>query len=289
MVRLLIPQRAARVVCLSIVALACCACGTLRPAYDRLHVVPFDSVATDRAFRTIADASPADSFSSESFSAAGYVLPYRMLTPLSRATARVPLVIVLHGSGQIGTDNASQLGALARSWARPDIRERFPALVVVPQFSARSAVYAVDPRDSLLSSTGTAGLTALFALVDHLIATQPVDPRRIYITGFSMGGSTSWDALVQQPTRFAAAIPISGIAPPRVYAAAITAVPMLIVHGTADRDNLIDSDRAMFAALRAAGSRVVRFREYIGLDHRVPPEFITDLSWRTWLFAQRRP
>ena len=58
------------------------------------------------------------------------------------AGQRVPLIVVLHGSGAIGDDNRRQLGKLALSWAAPAIRAKFPAYILVPQFPERSANYA---------------------------------------------------------------------------------------------------------------------------------------------------
>ncbi|HLA63150.1 MAG TPA: hypothetical protein VK610_01895, partial [Rhodothermales bacterium] len=63
---------------------------------------------------------------------------------------------------------------------------------------------------------------------------------------------------------------------------------VLLIHGTADTENPIDPDRAMYAALRQAGARHVRFWEYEGLDHAVPPDVVAGTAWRAWLFAQRR-
>ncbi len=103
-----------------------------------------------------------------------------------------------------------------------------------------------------------------------------------------MGGSAVWDALTLRPELFAAAVPIAGVPPPRDEAPRITRLPILIVRGTRDTENPIDPDRAMYAALRSAGARRVRFREYEGLDHNVPPNMFLGTKWREWLFAQQR-
>jgi predicted peptidase len=53
-----------------------------------------------------------------------------------------PLIVIFHGFGAIGTDNVSQIGPVAKCSATPEMRERYPAFVLVPQFAARSAVYS---------------------------------------------------------------------------------------------------------------------------------------------------
>ena len=168
------------------------------------------------------------------------------------------------------------------------MRRRFPAYVLVPQFPARSAVYQTSGVDALPISRPQPSLEAALELVDKLLDGYPIDRGRVYAIGFSMGGSAVWDALTLRPELFAAAVPIAGVPPPRDEAPRIAQIPILIVHGTRDTENPIDLDRAMHAALRSAGARRVRFREYEGLDHNVPPDMILGTWWREWLFAQQR-
>ncbi|HTG33244.1 MAG TPA: dienelactone hydrolase family protein [Thermoanaerobaculia bacterium] len=235
-------------------------------------------------------ALPVELFTAGAFSGSnGTRLAYRLLAPESpRAGRRYPLVLVLHGSGAIGTDNQAQLGPFARSWTSPGMRRRFPAYVLVPQFPARSAVYQTSGVDALPISRPQPSLEAALELVDKLLDGYPIDRGRVYAIGFSMGGSAVWDALTLRPELFAAAVPIAGVPPPRDEAPRIAQIPILIVHGTRDTENPIDLDRAMHAALRSAGARRVRFREYEGLDHNVPPDMILGTWWREWLFAQQR-
>jgi predicted esterase len=176
----------------------------------------------------------------------------------------------------------------ARSWTSPGLRRRFPAYVLVPQFPARSAAYETSGVDALPVSRPQPSLEAALELVDKLLDGYPIDRGRVYAIGFSMGGSAVWDALTLRPELFAAAVPIAGVPPPRDEASHIARIPILIVHGTRDTENPIDPDRAMYAALRSAGARRVRFREYEGLDHNVPPDMFLGTRWREWLFAQQR-
>jgi predicted peptidase len=234
-------------------------------------------------------ALPIEPFTAGAFSGSnGTRLVYRLLAPESpRAGRRYPLVLVLHGSGAIGTDNQAQLGPFARSWTSPGLRRRFPAYVLVPQFPARSAVYETSGVDALPVSRPQPSLETALELVDKLLGDDPIDRSRVYAIGFSMGGSAAWDALALRPELFAAAVPIAGVPPPRDEAPRIAQIPILIVHGTRDTENPIDPDRAMYAALRSAGARRVRFREYEGLDHNVPPDMFLGTRWREWLFAQQ--
>ncbi|HLF33721.1 MAG TPA: hypothetical protein VI583_05770 [Cyclobacteriaceae bacterium] len=64
----------------------------------------------------------------------------------------------------------------------------------------------------IISPKTTRGWSQKFAdikkAVDDLVAAGRVDPRRIYITGFSMGGAGTWQFLEQYPGYIAAAIPM---------------------------------------------------------------------------------
>lgn len=231
----------------------------------------------------------ADDFEAGTFTASdGATLPYRLLVPAIEPGRRYPLVVQFHGSGAIGTDNRAQVERdfAARAWAIPAIRARHPAFVLVPQFPVRSANYD-DPATPRIA-IATPALSAALELVDAVIAQQPVDRTRIYASGFSMGGSATWLSLLARPELFAAAVPIGGIAPGRVRAPELTHVPLLVLHGDADTENPIDADRAMVAAIRAAGGRQVRMRTYVGLAHMPPGDLVPGDEWRDWLFAQHR-
>jgi predicted peptidase len=219
----------------------------------------------------------------------GQSLPYRLLRPERPEADKVyPLVIMLHGSGQIGTDNESQLDNLALSWAQPEMRSRYPAYVAVPQFPARTANYQVSTMDKLLASHPGAALLPLFELVDQLTATLPVDAARIYLVGFSMGASAAWHAMLLHQGKFAAAVLLSGVPPERTLAPLLQSVPLLICHGDADPQNPYAPDLAMYRALGPASKAV--FRTYTGMGHTVPPDIADPSStwWRDWLFAQHR-
>jgi len=98
-----------------------------------------------------------------------------------------PLLIFCHGAGETGDGSEASLDALARNGVPKLIQDgNFPAgftvkagtfafIVVSPQFIAWPA-----PSNVL-------------ALLDHLNASGlRIDPRRVYLTGLSMGGGATW-------------------------------------------------------------------------------------------------
>ncbi|MEO5823875.1 MAG: glucoamylase family protein [Vicinamibacteraceae bacterium] len=230
---------------------------------------------TRNALRT---AGLADRFETKTFAAPGGItLPYRLLSPLkapARGT-RAPLVLVLHGSGEIGTDNRAQLTPFALVWARDEARARDGAYVVVPQMPSRSANYSGPPTGDTRTSEGTAMVPATLALLDSLVASLPIDRQRIGVVGFSMGASTTWNLLHARPGFFSAAIPIAGVPRADQPSSVRPATRLWVIHGNRDETNPIRHDRHAFVPLADAGA-TIRFSEIDHLDHEVPPTWLLE-------------
>jgi predicted peptidase len=236
--------------------------------------------------RSVLAAVEADAFISASFSASnGVTLPYRVLLPRqAERGVRYPLVLQLHGSGGVGTDNLKQLDLLARSWAMPAVRATYRSYVLVPQFPIRSANYGPPSADQ--HAEHSAALIAALELVEKFSSENMVDQSRVYALGFSMGGSAAWLAGTLKPALFAAIVPISGIAPDNHAALPLKDVPVWAMHGNADAENPIGPDLRLTQAIRTLGGTRILFRQYDGLDHRLPADIYPGFWWRDWLFKQ---
>lgn len=247
-----------------------------------------DAAAAAERVKAI-ESIPPDAFRPDTFAATNrIVLRYRLLPPDSvRHGERYPLVVVLHGSGEIGTDNLAQMDRFPKLWARPEIRRGFPSYVLVPQFPARSVVYSGPVEDARRVSQPTPPLLAALELIDSLRRALPIDSERVYAIGFSMGASSVWAALALRPELFAAAIPIAGVPNP-AYAATLAATPVWVIHGNRDRATSIDHDRPIYDALRRYPRAQIRFWELDGRGHEVPPELLASDAFPRWLFGHRK-
>jgi len=237
--------------------------------------------------RDLFNAVSAGQFESGSFtSSRGTQLPYRLLRPSRVVPGTVyPLVVQLHGSGGIGTDNLGQLERLAKSWAMPDLRDRYQAFVLIPQFPERSANYG--PASPEQHAVPSPVLSDALELIAEFASAHPVDKSRVYASGFSMGGSVAWLLPCLAPGVFAGIVPISGIAPPDAQAGHFAHLPVLAIHGAADPENPITADRRFVQAIAGRGGQEVVLREYKGLEHQPPADIYPGLWWRDWLFSQR--
>jgi glyoxylase-like metal-dependent hydrolase (beta-lactamase superfamily II)/poly(3-hydroxybutyrate) depolymerase len=220
----------------------------------------------------------------------GSSLPYRYYAPSGseRARARRPLVLFLHGEEAAGTDNLAQLTSSegATIWVEPDHLAKNPTYVLAPQAPSgfdwgREPVY----RDTV-------------ELLRQFVAGhRDVDPDRVYLVGFSTGGTGVWTMLLRNPGLFAAAIPISGnanafLSDEKAFAG-IRNTPVLPVHSCDDPLSPVSGTQNAIDAMVAAGDQSVAFNSQIwGLGAVVPahdawlPAFHDYEVVYNWLFDQ---
>jgi predicted peptidase len=214
-------------------------------------------------------------------------IKYRLLKPLHNDTAKkFPLVVVFHGSGAIGSDNKSQLGALVKLWALPGNREKYPAYVLAPQFPSRSSNYALDKKRNVLVSSPQNCLRTALDLIDSLKQTLNIDPERIYLVGFSMGGSTVINALSARPDWFAAGVSISGV-PQFVEVKKLADIPIWLMHGNRDTENPFSSDKQFYKEVSVKNK--TRFWEFENTGHDdIFSTIILGEEIPGWLFSKKK-
>ncbi|MCC6509118.1 MAG: prolyl oligopeptidase family serine peptidase, partial [Pirellulaceae bacterium] len=150
--------------------------------------------------------------------AGGKTLNYRLLKPSPyNADRKYPLVIFLHGAGERGADNKAQLIHGMADFCKPKWREKYPCYVVAPQCPEGKKWVEVDwSADSHdMPEAPSESLQLVFELADTMVKDSAVNENRIYITGLSMGGYGTWDALARRPGFFAAGVPICGGGDPK--------------------------------------------------------------------------
>lgn len=215
-------------------------------------------------------------------------LLYRQLWPDSDTLRRFPLVIFLHGSGERGNDNEAQLKWGVQNFANERTMLAFPAIVIAPQCPRNTGWGNFSgergSRNMKLQPTPTKPMQLLYELIQKAKRTLPVDSTRIYITGLSMGGFGTFDAMQRYPNLFAAAVPVCGggdVSGAPVFAH----IPTWIFHGALDVavDPLFSVD--MINALYKAGARP-GFTLYPEVGHFSWLGAYTDTQMMQWLFRQ---
>src|SRR5207249_1183485 len=109
---------------------------------------------------------------------------------------------------------------------------------------------------------------------------------RIYVTGLSMGGYGTWDIIVREPHRFAAAAPICSDGD-KSKVGKIKHIPIWISHGAKDPIVDVKYSRQMYAALKNQGGNVT-YRELPNGVHNIWDQVYSDPEFIRWLFEQRK-
>jgi len=221
-------------------------------------------------------------------------MPYRLCKPYGYdEQKKYPLVLFLHGAGERGTNNTSQLTANAGAtvWAKTTNQQKNPCFVLAPQcgndkqwvntnWSNGSYVQKNIPISEQLSMA--------MALLDSLCTIYPIDPSKIYITGISMGGYGTWDAITRFPNRFAAAIPICGAGDP-TRANLLASLPIRCFHSSDDGTVPVKGTRDMVKAINALGpnNRGDFYTEYTNKGHGSWVAAYSEQTLIDWMFSEK--
>jgi len=168
---------------------------------------------------------------------------------------RWPLILFLHGASERGYNplDITRYSIPAFLTTRSD----FPFIVLSPQ--------------SLPDNWWSNQVDMLNALLDQIQTDYAVDPKRIYLTGQSMGGFGTWALALKYPARFAAIVPVASgydvtadVVPPNICN--LKSVPIWVFHGALDQSLSPDQVTAMVQALQNCPGHV-RFTLYPDADH----------------------
>jgi predicted peptidase len=222
-------------------------------------------------------------------------LRYRIQYPLDyQASKKYPLILVLHGSGERGSNNEAQLKWGGSLFADSANRANYPAIVVFPQCPGNDAWSRLtyNAQDSLrfhfLSDSAVSKpLGLVMQLLDTLVASGSVHTKKIYVGGLSMGGMGTFEILWRKPHFFAAAFPICGAGDPFKVSVYARKFPIWVFHGGSDPVVPVGNSHLMVRALKAAKAKV-RYNEYPGVGHESWKNAFAEPELLPWLFDQRR-
>ncbi len=185
-----------------------------------------------------------------------------------------PVVLFLHGSGERGDDGitSAQVGLGAIIAGHP---KDFPVIAVFPQARRTWAANSDDARGAL-------------AALDDVMKTYKTAPDRVILTGLSMGGFGTWQLASTEHGRWAAIAPVCGFSETAAVKPIVEArLPVWTFIGDADSARLLESTRAMLAALRDAGAKP-RETEYRGVGHNSWDRAYSNPEFLRWMLQQHR-
>ncbi len=147
---------------------------------------------------------------------------YRLYSP--KAASPRPMILFLHGGGNGGTDNITQIAA---DLSCNHFVKKYPDFYVLapqaqePDFSMMvGRIGKIDFASS--DQDGDFGWSRRYLgevcdLIRGMIKDGKVDPRRVYVTGMSMGGAGTLRAMSVGAGLFAAAVPVCPTMTPETF------------------------------------------------------------------------
>jgi predicted peptidase len=229
------------------------------------------------------------------FADKGDTLLYRVLYPQNfDPSKKYPLIVFLHGSGERGNDNEKQLAHGAKLFLRSDIRRDYPAIVIFPQCPEKVGWANYRLTDSsgkrnfvlMKDQPPTIPMLLLEKLIDDYKNNQPVNKKRIYVGGLSMGGMGTFEITRRNPKLFAAAFPICGAADAS-SAKSLRKMGWWIFHGAKDDVVPPGSSIEMAAALKKEKAKV-RFTLYPEANHNSWDSAFAEKDLMPWMFSQHK-
>jgi dienelactone hydrolase len=220
-------------------------------AQMRIQVIPFDSVTLSAQQVLLGETQ------GKPVSLAGELrLP-------GLGTDKVPVVILVHGIGGLFPVHFEWVNAL-NSWGIG---------VFIPDHLSGRGIAPISPEDYGLS--GVARMVDIYQALPRLLKHPRIDPERIAIMGFSMGGYVTLLSSQERfrkryglpNVQFAAHIPIYPSCAIRLKNdVKVAAVPIRLFHGTSDDWTPVEQCRALVADMKTAGADVT-LTEYTGATH----------------------
>ncbi len=198
----------------------------------------------------------------------------------------------MHGAGERGSDNEKQLVHGVSLFLKPENRKNYPCIVLAPQCRAGSYWGSVQVNREKAPFTLdfdyrrriTPDLRLAIELLKKVLKKEGGDRDRVYITGLSMGGMGTFEAVYRFPKLFAAAAPVCGGGDVARYSKKAARVPFWVFHG--DRDNVVEPrhSRDMVARLKQLGA-AVKYTEYPGVGHDSWNPAYAEADFLKWLFS----
>lgn len=195
-------------------------------------------------------------------------LPYRLILPENYDESKeYPLLFFFHGAGERGNDNELQFFHCVQYLA-----DNMPETIIVAPQCPVNHQWVDTPwangAYSIEAVPESNEMKAVMELLEELKENYSIDTDRMYVSGISMGGFGTWDAIMRHNDVFAAAIAVCGGGDPS-QAENLVDVPLYVFHGDADDAVPVSGSRDTVQAIKDAGGTKVEYVEYKGAGHGI--------------------
>ncbi len=223
-------------------------------------------------------------------------LPYRMLLPKNYdSSIQYPLILFLHGGGERGDNNTSQLNHGGKVFTSDSIMLNYPAIIIFPQCSKGSSWTKMRSQKDSVSKIRTytfpkesrpkKDMELVMKLLPDVEKNYSVDTDRVYVSGLSMGGFGTYDIVNRMPQTFAAAVVMCG-AGDLTTASNMKQTSWWLFNGEKDSTVFPVNARNMADALKKAGADI-KLTIYPEIGHDCWNKAFIEPGLFEWMFKQK--
>jgi dienelactone hydrolase len=189
----------------------------------------------------------------------GGTLRYTISVPPGLSADKpAPLVVVLHYGGDVtpfyGADIIDEM-------ASPGLGELGPVIVSPDALGGGDWTTAQNEK-------------SVIWLTKSVMKTYPIDPKRVVVTGFSMGGQGAWFIAGRHQDLFTAAIPVAG---EPAGADLEWKIPVYVIHSQNDEIIKVGPAKQHAEALKAKGAKL-ELKVISGPTHYQTPKYAAPLK-----------
>lgn len=200
------------------------------------------------------------------------------LPPDTEDAEKLPVIVFLHGIRERGSGGLIPAEGTLNGILK-QLLKRIPAIVLLPQCHP-GKYWSNLPMEQMV-----------MLAVEQTVREFNADPKRIYLSGVSMGGYGVWHFALKHPGKFAALVSICGGSPILTgdrfspIARKVGKTPAWLFHGAEDKIVPVSESREIFKAINA-NKGDVKYNEYEKVGHNVWLNTLTEKKLMPWLFAQ---
>lgn len=212
----------------------------------------------------------------------GFIIPYRFKKARKK---NQPLIVYLAGAGTIGHDNFNQFREFI-FYAGGNRVLKCDCNILIPQYTR---VWIDGDSENTIRNRYTDNCALL---IKHLLKENDIDDKRIYIYGTSFGAGCVWNALLNSPDLYAAAVEAMGEhfhykTLTGAEFEAIAHIPIWLAHSSDDTVVNIASDDYFYDKLTSLGANV-KYTRWDKYGHKMSAKFYKQEPWVEWLFEQSK-
>lgn len=199
-------------------------------------------------------------------------------------TKLYPALIFLHGSGERGDGSESDLQKLLSNGPLKKYTSNTQFIILAPQTNSWSwrTKKTVDGVQVTINDANE--------FVEWALSHYPIDTKKVYITGLSMGGEGTWFAMADAPELYAAGAPVCGRASNTEGGkVAAAGVKVWAFHGSADTSIRFSAHWNAINGYQSKNLSGIQWTVYPGVGHNCWDKAYSDAGLYTWFLKQSKP